>query len=78
MSKPREEIEITVLSRDEVTTFPKIATPMVVVLVTYVGAGLPPATVTIPKTEWSAEKERRVIREDIERRLKIRPETFKV
>jgi len=74
----REELEVTVLSREEVTTFPKIATPVVNVLVTYVGAGLPPHTVTIPKDKWTQAEERRLIREDLERRLKARPETYKV
>jgi len=49
-----------------------------VVLVTYVAAGLPPATVEIPEEEYSLELEKRMIREDIERRLEERPETYTV
>jgi len=74
----KKQYDVTVLSREEVTTFPKIAQPVVNVLVTYVAAGLPPATVTIPKDKWSPEEEKRVIREDIERRLKFKPETYRV
>jgi len=47
-------------------------------LVTYVGAGLPPSTISIPKEEWTPELEKKLIREDIEKRLLIKPETFKV
>lgn len=77
MSK-REEMEVTVLSREKVTTFPKIATPVINVLITYVAAGLPPATVTIVEDKWNQTEEKRVIREDIERRLKQKAETFRV
>jgi len=73
-----EEYEVTVLSRQEVTTYPKIRQPVVTVMVSYVAAGLPPATVTIPKAEYSLDLEKKLIREDIERRLKIKPETYKV
>jgi len=78
VAEEKAKYDVTVLSREEVTTFPKIAQPVVNVLVTYVAAGLPPATVTIPKDEWSPEEEKRVIREDIERRLKFKPETYRV
>jgi len=50
----------------------------VVVETTYVAAGLPPATVRIPKDKWDPEVEKKKIREDIERRLKRKPEVFKV
>jgi len=78
VAEEKKQYDVTVLSREEVTTFPKIAQPVVNVLVTYVAAGLPPATVTIPKDKWSPEEEKRVIREDIERRLKFKPETYRV
>jgi len=78
MPEEEKKYDVTVLSREEVTTFPKIAQPVVNVLVTYVSAGMPPATVTIPKDKWDPELEKRIIREDIERRLKRKPETYKV
>jgi len=74
----KPEYEVTVLARDEVTTFPKIRQPVETVLVTYVAAGLPPATVTIPKDEYSLELEKKLIKEDIEKRLKFKPETYKI
>jgi len=73
-----EEYEVTVLSRETITTFPKIDTPVETVLVTYVAMGLPPYTLHIPKKEWSKEKERELIRKSIETRLKVKPEKFKV
>jgi hypothetical protein len=78
VAEKKAEYEVTVISRDEVTTFPKIAQPVVNILITYVAADLPPATITIPKAQWTAEYEKRLIREDIERRMKVRPESFRV
>jgi len=72
------EYEVTVLSRQEIVEYPKIRTPVPVYVVTYVAAGLPPATISIPKEKWTKELERSIIRKDIERRLKVKPETYKV
>lgn len=77
MSK-RQEYDVTVIKREDVTTFPKLATPVVNVLVTYVAAGHPPRTVTIPKDKHTPDLEKRLIREDIEKKLKEKAETFKV
>jgi len=74
--KPEYEVEI--ISRTEVTTFPRIRQPVTNILITYVTPGLPPATVTIRKEEWTKEKEKEVIRGDIERRLRFRPEVYRV
>jgi len=74
----REEYEATILSRREVTTYPRLATPVITVQTTYVAAGLPPATISIPKKEWSKEREKKDIREDIERRLAEKPEVIRV
>jgi len=73
-----EEYEVTVLSRETITTFPKIDTPVETVLVTYVAAGLPPHTLYIPKKEWTLEKEKELIKKDIQERLKRKPEVYKV
>jgi len=78
MSEEKKQYDVTVLSREEVTTFPKIAQPVVNVLVTYVAAGLPPHTITVRKDEWTPELEKKLIREDIERRLEEKPETYRV
>ena len=77
MSK-RQEYDVTVIKRDEVTTFPKIAQPVINVLITYVGAGLAPRTVTIPKDKYTPALEKKLIREDLEKKLKEKAETFKV
>jgi len=74
----REEYEVTVLSREEIVEYPKIRTPVPVVMVTYVAAGLPPQAIKIPKEKWTKDLEREIIRKDIIRRLKVKPETFKV
>ena len=78
MSRERKEYDVTVIKRDEVTTFPKLATPVVNVLVTYVAAGKAPSTVTILKDKYTLDLEKRMIREDLEKRLKEKAETYKV
>jgi len=74
----RKEYEVTVLSHDDITTFPRIGEAVETRMVTYVAAGLPPMTINIPKKEWTLELEKKLIREDIERRLKFKPETYRV
>ena len=74
----KQEYNVTVISRDDVTTYPKIGVAVETRMVTYVAAGLPPNTLSILKEEWTSELEKKLIREDIEKRLKAKPETFKV
>jgi len=78
MSKKKEEFEVVVLSRDEITTYPKLNTPVITVMVTYVGAGLPPHTIRIPKDKWTPEYEKALLRASIEDRLKKKPEAYRV
>ena len=78
MAAKEPEISVTVIRRREVTTWPKIGTPVIQVLVTYVAAGLPPATVTINKVDYTVEREKAEIKADIQRRLRVAPESYKV
>jgi hypothetical protein len=71
----KKEYSWTVLSRDEIVTYPKIGQAVKTIVVTYVGEGLPPRSVFIPKDEWTQAKEDEVIARDIHERLKFRPET---
>lgn len=74
----KKGIEITIVDRTEVTTYPKLKTPVVNVMITYVAGEYPPRTVTIPKKEYNKEKEKAVIRKDIESIKKIPPETYTI
>ena len=79
MSKQqREEYDVTVLSRDKVTTYPKLATPVVTIIITYVAAGLPPHSINVLKAEWTLQKEKELIKKDLQERLRKQPETYKV
>jgi len=78
MSKKAEEYNVTVLSRDEITTYPKLGQAVVTILVTYIAAGLPPHTIRILKDKWTLQTERTLIRASIEDRLTRKPETFRV
>jgi len=73
-----EKYEVTVLMREDVTTYPRIGEPVETTMVTYVAAGLPPSTISIPKAEYSLELEKKLIKEDIQRRLRVKPETYRV
>jgi hypothetical protein len=73
-----EGYEVTILSRDEVVTYPKVGKEARQIIVTYVAAGLPPASIFIPKEAYSPETEKKALKADIERRLKAKPETLRV
>jgi len=71
-------IEVTIIDRTTITTYPRIGEAFRTVMVTYQALDLPPVTIHIPEAEWSPEEEAKRIREDIERRLKAKPEVIKV
>jgi len=70
----KKEYKWTVLSRRTVTTYPRIGETVETVITTYVGEGLPPLPISIPKAEWSREREDQLIAKDIHERLKWKPE----
>ena len=74
MAEREKEYEWTIIARDEVTTFPKIGVAVPTMVVTYVGQGLTPDSVYIPKEEWTQKKEDKLIAEKIHERLKFKPE----
>ena len=74
MAEEEREYEVTVIARDDVTTYPKIGVAVETRMITYVGAGLPPNTIRILVEEWTLDLEKTRIREDIERRLKEKAE----
>ena len=66
-AKPGEEkMKVRILSREEITTYPKIKTPVKTIAVTVHAPGYPPFTLFIPKDEWSKEKERELIKQKLE------------
>lgn len=74
----RREYNVTVLNRADITTFPKLGVSEMRKHITYVAAGLPPSTVMMLADEWTIEKEKTAIREDIEKRIKNKPESYRV
>ena len=78
MSADGTQYDVEITDRFEVTDYPKVRQPVQVVLVTYVAAGLSPSTVRILKAEYTPQKEREVVKADIEARLKEKPTTFRV
>lgn len=78
MSKPKGEFNVTVLSRTEIETYPKLGVKESRTHTTYVAAGLAPKTIFMLTKEWTLQKEKTAIRVDIEARLKARPEAYTV
>jgi hypothetical protein len=77
MSK-KEEYNVVILSRAPVTVYPKLNVAEEHLLITYVAAGLPPNTLNILKKDWTAEKEKQLIRMDIIARLMQKTESYRV
>ena len=74
----KEKITVTVLSRFQKTTYPKINIPLEMTHITYVGAGLAPRMIKIPTADYSPEMEKATIKADIERRLAEPAESYEI
>jgi len=74
----KEELEITILDRSELSTFPTLEKEVKVVSTTFTAPGIPPLTVRIPKEEWSEEKEIEEIRKAIKEYRERRPEVKRI
>lgn len=74
----RKEYAVTVLSRVDIVTYPKIEERLVQVRIIYVAEGLAPKGISILKDEYSLEVEKERIRADIEQRLEQKAEAYKV
>lgn len=74
----KEEYNVIVLSRETVVTYPKLNEAVHQILITYVAAGLPPATIEMLQSEWNEEQEKKQVRASIEARLKRKPQTYRV
>ena len=78
MSKNEKMQNVTILSRMDITTYPKLNQPEKIMMITYIAAGMPPHTLNIPKKDYTKAKEKALIKTDIAIRLKSRPETYQV
>lgn len=84
MSKKEEpkpaptEHKVTILRRNEITTYPRINEPKQQMIITYIAADMAPASIRIMKDDWSLEVEKTLIKADIERRLKQKAESYTV
>jgi len=76
--KAPEEIEITILDRSEITTYPTLEKEVKVMSITFTAPGIPPLTVRIPKEEYSKEKEDEEIRKAIKEYKEAKPEVKRI
>lgn len=74
----RQEYNVTVLSRREVTAYAGVGKPFQQYIINYVGAQLPPSSVIINVADYTEALEKKRIREHIEQRLKDRPRALRV
>lgn len=74
----KEELEITILDRSEISIFPTLEKEVRVVSVTFTAPGIPPLTVRIPKEEWSPERENEEIRKAIKEYRERKPEIKRI
>jgi len=72
------EVEVRILDRSEVTTYPTLTEEKKVVSVTFTAPGIPPLTVRIPKEEYSKEREDEEIKKAIQEYKKITPEVKRI
>lgn len=78
MSKNNKTQNVTILSRLERTVYPKLNQPEVIVMITYIAAGMPPHTLNIPKKDYTLAKEKAIIKADIGIRIKLKPQSYQV
>lgn len=76
--KKGEEIEIEILDRVEMDTYPTLEEKVVVVSTTFRAPGIPPLTVRIPKEEYSKEREDEEIRKAIRKYREVKPEIKRI
>lgn len=76
--EPKTQYSVTILSRRDIVTFPRLGEQRTMVQVTYIGESLPPKTLRIDKEEYSLETEKALIKADIEARLAEKPEGYRV
>jgi len=74
----QEELEVTILSRDDITTYPRLREAVKVRVITYLAPGMPARTVRIPVEEWSPEREAQEIARDIKAYREFRPEVKRI
>mgnify|MGYP000442139336 CR=1 FL=1 len=71
-------VEVTIIDRREIVTYPRLREPVETVAVTFIAPGMPPKTIFIPKSEYSKEKELELIRKEVTEYMKFKPETVRV
>jgi len=74
----KEEYNVVVLSRYSEFKHPSLGVKEEWLVITYVAAGLAPHPIEMIKKDWTLEKEKALIRKNIEERLKQKPEAYKV
>jgi len=76
--KTPEKVEITILDRSEIITYPTLEKEVKVMSVTFSAPGIPPLTVRIPKEEYSKEREDEEIRKAIQEYKAVKPEVREI
>jgi len=70
--------EVTILSETEIVTYPRIGEEKRQIAVTYVAPGFPPRTIFIPAEEYSEERVKELIKEDLKQLKKRKVRTVRL
>ena len=70
--------EVKILSRTDMMGYPTPDHPVTMVAVTYQTGFMPPRIIYIPKDQYTPDKEKEMIKADIEKASNTQPETFTV
>ena len=73
-----EGLEVTIIERREIPLPSVEGEPTVEVWITYRYGTLPPGLVRVPKKDLTKEKEKALIKADIQRRIEAKPEVLRV
>ena len=76
--KPPEEVEITILDRSEIVTYPTLEKAVTVKSITFTASAIPPLTVRIPIEEYTPERETEEIRKAIKEYKETKPEIKRI
>ena len=79
MAEEKREYKVQIIAERDVTTTPALGEPRTTVVITFTTPALTfPVTVFLEKEKDTPEERKRVIRDEIEKRLKFKPTTLTV
>lgn len=76
--KNAEGIDVTILDRSEISTYPTVEKEVKVISITFTAPTIPPLTVRIPLEEYTVERETEEIKKAIKEYKAVKPEVKRI